>query len=105
MVQLPSASPLPLFPPLHTEGSKLWGIYRGYELSLLEAQPSEEQAERVRGLWTRQLAVPLADGPDSLTAYEAWERSRPGERSCLQGGSGMGGQVASIKLSSGWGWE
>lgn len=93
---MPSACPFPLFRTPHTEGGKLWSIYRGYELALLEAQPSEEQAERVRGLWTRQLAVPLADGPDTLAAYEQWERSRPGERSCLQGGSGMQGCLQAV---------
>lgn len=78
--QLPTCHPPPrpsTLPP--TEGSKLWAIYRGFELSLLEAEPTEEQAERVRGLWARQLAVPLADGPDTLAAYEEWERSQPGE--------------------------
>ncbi|KAL4424967.1 hypothetical protein ABPG77_002852 [Micractinium sp. CCAP 211/92] len=60
------------------EGGKLWDIYRGYEQALLEAAPSEEQAERVRSLWSRQLQVPLAGAADTLAAYESWERSRPG---------------------------
>lgn len=69
---------------LPAEGSKLWDIYRGYELSLLESEPSDEQAERVRSLWARQLAVPLADGSQTLAAYEDWERSRPGEAHWLE---------------------
>lgn len=60
------------------DGSRLWAVYREYEQGLLEEQASEEQAERVRGLWTRQLQVPLADGPDTLAAYLAWERSTRG---------------------------
>ncbi|KAL4457863.1 hypothetical protein ABPG75_012728 [Micractinium tetrahymenae] len=60
------------------EGGKLWGIYRGYEQALLDAAPSEEQTERVRSLWARQLQVPLAGAADTLAAYEAWERSLPG---------------------------
>lgn len=61
------------------EGRRLWDTYRGYEQSLLEAAPSEEQAERLRSLWCRQLQVPLAGAADTLAAYEAWERSRPGK--------------------------
>jgi len=73
------------------EGSRLWAIYRGYEQSLLEAAPSdEEQAERVRALWARQLAVPLADGAETLASYEAWERSRPGG---WAGGGSIAGRV------------
>lgn len=33
-----------------------------------------EQAARVRSLYERQLAVPLADGTATLEAYEAWEQ-------------------------------
>lgn len=70
----------------HAEGGRLWGIYRGYEQALLEAAPSEEQVERVRSLWTRQLQVPLAGAADALAAYESWERSQAGE----QGPAGCG---------------
>lgn len=66
-------------PSAPAEGGKLWDIYRGYEQALLEAAPSEEQAERVRSLWSRQLQVPLAGAADTLAAYESWERSRPGK--------------------------
>jgi hypothetical protein len=65
---------------LAAEGSRLWALYLGYERGLLEADPKEEQAERVRSLWTRQLQVPLADGADTLAAYTAWERDTRGEQ-------------------------
>ncbi|KAL4858071.1 Squamous cell carcinoma antigen recognized by T-cells 3 [Chlorella vulgaris] len=63
-----------------SEGSRLWALYLGYERGLLEADPKEAQAERVRSLWTRQLQVPLADGADTLAAYTAWERDTRGEQ-------------------------
>ena len=48
---------------------------RKFELGLLEADGAggDKQAERVRGLYSRQLQVPLQDGPATLDEYTAWE--------------------------------
>ena len=43
-----------------------------------ESPSSQEQAEKVRALFHRQLAVPLADGADTLTAFKAWEQAQQG---------------------------
>eukprot|EP00887_Chlorella_sp_A99_P001390 scaffold8.g1390.t1 len=65
------------------EGGRLWAVYRGWEEALLEAadaggdaEAREAAAGRVRQLYARQLQVPLADGGETLAAYEAWERGR-----------------------------
>lgn len=50
-----------------------------FEEALLEERPSPEQAERVRGLFHRQLAVPLADGGETMEAYRLWEQGQAGE--------------------------
>ena len=42
---------------------------REYEAAAADAGAPE----RVRALWHRQLAVPLAGGEEALAAYEAWE--------------------------------
>ena len=44
----------------------------------MEEAPSQEQAEKVRALFHRQLGVPLADGADTLAAYKAWEQAQQG---------------------------
>ena len=54
---------------LPAEGGRLWGVYRAYEQSLEEAQPSEEHSERVRALWARQLAV---GNPHNQGAPAGW---------------------------------
>ncbi|GAB4820618.1 hypothetical protein N2152v2_007664 [Parachlorella kessleri] len=60
------------------EGSRLWEAFRSFEEDLLEESPSQEQAEKVRALFHRQLGVPLADGADTLAAFKAWEQTQQG---------------------------
>jgi hypothetical protein len=64
---------------------------RAYEQAGLDAAAAggerEKQAERVRALWHRQLAVPLAGGDAALAAYEAWEQAAGTVR---DGGHGRG---------------
>ena len=45
---------------------------------MLQESPSAEQADRVRALWHRQLAVPLAENSEALEAYKAWEQAQAG---------------------------
>lgn len=50
--------------------------HREYEAAAPAAASAGEHdkaADRVRALWHRQLAVPLAGGEEALAAYEAWE--------------------------------
>ena len=61
---------------------------RSYEEAGLEAAPPSARAkaqDRVRALWHRQLAVPLAGGEGAMERYEAWEAAA--------GGVGFGGGV------------
>ncbi len=61
---------------------------RAYEQEALEAADAaarDKAAERVRSLWHRQLAVPMAGGDALLAAYEAWE----GETGKVGGGLGL----------------
>lgn len=66
---------------------------RQYEQDAADAAPAEEDAgagaaqERVRSLYARQLAVPLAGGPETLEAYKAWEAALG--RVSPPGGGGM----------------
>eukprot|EP00873_Tetraselmis_striata_P018787 jgi/Tetstr1/439051/TSEL_027542.t1 len=62
-------------------GAKLWQAVLEYEQGLLEAgwEPSK-QVERVRELYHRQLAVPLAGMADTMAAYSAWEQARGSEQ-------------------------
>lgn len=61
------------------------------EEELYSEAPSPEQAERVRALFHRQLAVPLADGAQALEAYKQWEAGLPGR--------------AGQDFKVGWGWS
>ncbi|KAI8465892.1 MAG: hypothetical protein J3K34DRAFT_452483 [Monoraphidium minutum] len=59
-----------------SEGHRLWAALRRYEaegLAGAEAASKGAARERVRGLWQRQLAVPLAGGEALMAEYEAWE--------------------------------
>ncbi len=62
---------------------------------MLEEAPSAEQADRVRPLFHRQLAVPLADGAETLSAYKAWEQAQ-------QGGEGKEFKVRWLPLVQLW---
>lgn len=56
------------------EGSKIWKLYRDFEATLEAETPGEEAAERVRAMFHRELAVPLADAADALAAYQQWKQ-------------------------------
>ncbi|KAG2446465.1 hypothetical protein HYH02_008457 [Chlamydomonas schloesseri] len=62
------------------EGHKLWAKYRKYELAAEAKAAAAGQrvaagkaTDRVRALYQRQLAVPLADTAEVLEEYKAWE--------------------------------
>ena len=73
-----------------SEGARLWAAFRAYEAAAgaaaagaaakagsggaaAAAAARQKAAERVRALWHRQLAVPLAGGDALWAEYEAWE--------------------------------
>eukprot|EP00850_Spirogloea_muscicola_P000612 SM000002S05692 [mRNA] locus=s2:1682230:1687648:+ [translate_table: standard] len=66
-----------------TEGTALWAAYRRFEQEVLlnESKAREKQAERVRSLYHRQLAVPLFGQAELAAEYRAWEQQQQ-----LQGG-------------------
>eukprot|EP00198_Chlamydomonas_reinhardtii_P004765 XP_001694101.1 predicted protein [Chlamydomonas reinhardtii] len=62
------------------EGHKLWAKYRKYELAVEAKAAAAGQrvaagkaTDRVRALYQRQLAVPLADTAAVMEEYKAWE--------------------------------
>ncbi|MED6113486.1 hypothetical protein PIB30_071256 [Stylosanthes scabra] len=61
------------------EGRKIWEAYRKYEQDILltidetDTQAKEKQVQRIRGLFRRQLSVPLADMSSTLADYKTWE--------------------------------
>ncbi|KAI4375822.1 hypothetical protein MLD38_013646 [Melastoma candidum] len=62
-----------------TEGNKIWEAYREFEQAVYytidDADPDakEKQLQRIRGLFHRQLSVPLSKLEDALLAYKSWE--------------------------------
>ncbi|MED6206455.1 hypothetical protein PIB30_026784 [Stylosanthes scabra] len=64
------------------EGSKIWEAYRQYEQDILltidetDIQAKGKQVQRIRGLFRRQLSVPLADMSSTLTKYKTWEEEQ-----------------------------
>ena len=76
---------------------------RRFEEELYEEQPTPEQAERVRVLFHRQLAVPLADGAETLAEYKAWEQGLLPEGSTFEVGrrGGRAGGQGSAALGMG----
>ncbi|XP_057742435.1 uncharacterized protein LOC130960918 [Arachis stenosperma] len=64
------------------EGSKIWEAYRQYEQAILltidetDTQAKEKQVQRIRGLFHRQLSVPLADMSSTFTDYKTWEEEQ-----------------------------
>lgn len=52
---------------------------RSFEEVLHEERPTPEQAERVRSVYHRQLAVPLLGAEQTLEAYKRWEQAAAGE--------------------------
>ncbi|MED6221755.1 hypothetical protein PIB30_057815 [Stylosanthes scabra] len=56
--------------------------YRQYEQAIFlsidetDTQAKEKQVQRIRGLFRRQLSVPLADMSSSLTQYKTWEEKQ-----------------------------
>ncbi|MED6158347.1 hypothetical protein PIB30_031977 [Stylosanthes scabra] len=68
------------------EGSKIWEAYRQYDQAILltidetDTQAKEKQVQHIRGLFHRQLSVPLADMSSTLTEYKTWE----GEQGSVQ---------------------
>ena len=75
---------------------------RRFEEELYEEQPTPEQAERVRALFHRQLAVPLADGAETLAEYKAWEQGLLPEGRTFEVGGGVGGRAG--RQAPCWGW-
>ncbi|GBE58521.1 RNA recognition motif domain-containing protein [Babesia ovata] len=64
------------------DGPLLWSEYRQFEQELLENCNSSDygtQLERVRSLFFRQLALPLAGLADVLDEYRVWESELPKE--------------------------
>lgn len=58
-----------------------------FELEQEAQLPLEERqdaVQRVRALYRRRLAVPLAGAEDTMTAYEAWERTKRQENDLLK---------------------
>lgn len=52
---------------------------RSFEEVLHDERPTPEQAERVRSVYHRQLAVPLLGAEQTLEAYKRWEQAAAGE--------------------------
>ncbi|GIX60600.1 RNA recognition motif domain-containing protein [Babesia caballi] len=64
------------------DGPLLWSEYRQFEQELLESCAGSDygaQLERVRALFFRQLALPLAGLADVLDEYRVWESELPKE--------------------------
>ncbi|KAK1445191.1 pre-mRNA processing protein prp39-related domain containing protein [Babesia gibsoni] len=64
------------------DGPLLWSEYRQFEQDLVDKCPPSErgsQIERVRALFFRQLALPLAGLADLLDEYRVWESELPKE--------------------------
>ncbi|KAK1933190.1 hypothetical protein X943_002585 [Babesia divergens] len=62
------------------DGPLLWSEYRQFEQELLETCTTSEygdQLERIRSLFFRQLALPLAGLADVLDEYRVWESELP----------------------------
>lgn len=61
------------------EGNKIWEGYREFEQALLctieeaDTKAKEAQVQRIRGIFHRQLSVPLINMGSTLLAYKAWE--------------------------------
>ncbi|KAJ9174854.1 hypothetical protein P3X46_013455 [Hevea brasiliensis] len=61
------------------EGNKIWEEYREFEQALLctieeaDTKAKELQVQRIRGIFHRQLSVPLLNLRSTLLAYKAWE--------------------------------
>ena len=52
-------------------------LRRGYELALEGVGAGgDKHEERLRGLWARQLAVPLGGGEEVMAEYAAWEQGK-----------------------------
>jgi hypothetical protein len=86
------------------EGGKLWNAYRGFEQLYLEATQdsgdkasqyappacvdaktccSKKQVERLRGLFRRQLSLPLLGMEEVYAEYKAWEQEQRGNSTQL----------------------
>ncbi|KAJ9159110.1 hypothetical protein P3X46_024637 [Hevea brasiliensis] len=61
------------------EGHKIWESYREFEQALLctieeaDTKAKELQVQRIRGIFHRQLSVPLLNLRSTFLAYKAWE--------------------------------
>ncbi|XP_043722052.1 squamous cell carcinoma antigen recognized by T-cells 3 isoform X2 [Telopea speciosissima] len=61
------------------EGNKIWEAYRKFEQAFIhtiddsDREGKEKQVNRIRGIFHRQLSLPLADLRSTLFAYKAWE--------------------------------
>ncbi|XP_065870636.1 uncharacterized protein [Euphorbia lathyris] len=61
------------------EGNKIWEAYREFEQAVLctiddaDTKAKESQVQRIRGIFHRQLSVPLHNLRSTLLAYKAWE--------------------------------
>eukprot|EP00850_Spirogloea_muscicola_P017562 SM000152S01550 [mRNA] locus=s152:171737:176447:- [translate_table: standard] len=83
-----------------TEGTALWAAYRRFEQDVLlnesKAEAREKQAERVRSLFHRQLAVPLLGQAELAAEYRAWEQQQQlhgGDQGMAANGEGVTGSL------------
>ncbi|KAJ3681419.1 hypothetical protein LUZ60_015908 [Juncus effusus] len=78
------------------EGGKIWEAYREFEQALVltfsenETEEKAKQTQRIRNLFHRQLAVPLADSESTLKDYKIWE-SEQGNNISNETGSELDG--------------
>ncbi|PON82151.1 HAT (Half-A-TPR) repeat [Trema orientale] len=62
-----------------SEGNKIWEAFREFEQAIFhtindtDVQAKEKQIQRIRGIFHRQLSVPLVNMRSTLLSYKAWE--------------------------------
>jgi squamous cell carcinoma antigen recognized by T-cells 3 len=59
-------------------GTSLWTAYRLFETRVLSKSPTNEQLDRVRQVYVRQLSVPLCGMEKQLQQYREWEQRAGG---------------------------
>nr|KJB70772.1 hypothetical protein B456_011G090800 [Gossypium raimondii] len=61
------------------QGSQIWDAYTQFEQSILltidqsDIQAKENQVQRIRSIFHRQLSIPFANMKSTLLSYKAWE--------------------------------